>query len=336
MRASVWTTWGRWAGLAALVSAAAACGRVEAEVDASMLVDARVDIDAHVGIDGGVPDASSAEPARLEVAPLTFEFGPVALVGSSSPATFTFTNTGGQTATGCSAPQKSGDHASEFQITTDACGTMDLPAGGTCAVQVTARPTMDGLRTMTLSRSCTGGGMASTAVNGIAVNRPMFIFVTTAEGTGNMGGLIGADARCNTAGAAGSASGPKQKMWKALLSQRTGTIVNAKDRFVWTGPLFDMTGQMVTRNPSVWPWAATGTGGTTRRTEDNALAGSYAWTGSTIDGVAAPADCSGWTDGTTAFNGRAGETASFPNTAWFDSFNNGCSDTFFSLYCVSQ
>jgi hypothetical protein len=319
-----------------MISGAAACGRVEAELDASVQIDASMAVDARLEHDSAIADAASSDPPKLTVSPSTFEFGPVALASPSSPATFTFSNSGGQPATGCSAPQKSGDHASEFQITSDSCGTMDLGAGTSCTVQVTAKPTVDGLRTMTLSRSCAAGGMASTAANGIAVNRPMFIFVTTAETNGDLGGLTGADARCNTAGTAGSASGPKQKMWKALLSQRTGGVVNAKDRFVWTGPLFDMTGQMVTRNPSVWPWAATGTGGATRRTEDNVVAGSYAWTGSTIDGIAAPADCNGWTDGTTAFNGRAGETASFPNTAWFDSFNNGCSDTFFSLYCVSQ
>lgn len=31
-----------------------------------------------------------------------------------------------------------------------------------------------------------------------------------------------------------------------------------------------------------------------------------------------------------------GETAMLPDTAWFDSFDNMCSDTFFSLYSVSQ
>lgn len=78
------------------------------------------------------------------------------------------------------------------------------------------------------------------------------------------------------------------------------------------------------------------TGGNTRRTEKNEVAGSYTWTGSTIDGVAAASDCNGWTDDTTAFTPRAGETAYFPNTQWFDSFNAGCSDTFYALYCVSQ
>jgi hypothetical protein len=302
------------------------CGKVAVQVDAS----------GQSHPDSPMIDAAPSGPANLVVSPLTHEFGPVALQGTSSAATFTFTNAGAEPATGCSAPATSGGTPAEFAIASDTCGTMDLAGGASCTVQVTAKPTADGALTMTLSRTCTAGGTASTTVNGLTANRPMYIFATSTQSTGNLGGLAGADATCNTVAAAGSQSGPKNKTWKALISQKTGTQVDAKDRFVWTGPLYDMSGQMVTRNPSVWPWAATGTGGTTGRDENNVTAGSYTWTGSTIDGVAALADCSGWTDGTNSFNGRAGETGSFPSSGWFDSFNNSCSDTFFSLYCVSQ
>jgi hypothetical protein len=307
------------------MSAWMGCGEVKGHLpDASVL-------DGNAGI-----DAAPMGPAHLAVSPLTYEFGPVALLGTSTAATFTFMNTGAEPATGCSAPMKTGATPAEFAIASDTCGTSDLAGGASCTVQVTAKPTADGARTMTLTRTCSVGGTASTTADSLTANRPMYIFVTSTQSNGNLGGLAGADAKCATAGATGTQSAPKNKTWKALISVKTGTQVNAKDRFVWTGPLFDLSGQMTTRNPSVWPWAATGTGGTTRRDENNVTAGSYTWTGSTIDGLAALADCNGFTDGTSAFNGRAGETASFPNTAWFDSFNNGCADTFFSLYCVSQ
>jgi hypothetical protein len=291
--------------------------------------------DAAIDDTNGGPDVLSGPP-NLTVEPLTHDFGPVSLSATSTPFTVTFKNSGAESATGCTAPARSGANPTEFEITADTCGTADLAGGASCTVGVSAKPTLDGIRTMTLSRTCTAGGTATTTADGYVVNRPMYIFVTSAMTSGNLGGLAGADAKCAAAGAAGSQSGPKNRTWKALISQKTGTQTDAKDRFVWTGPLYDMSGQIVTRNPSVWPWAATGTGGTTARDENNVTAGSYTWTGSTIDGVAAPADCNGWADGTTAFNGRAGETGSFPGSGWFDSFNNGCSDTFFALYCVSQ
>lgn len=71
-------------------------------------------------------------------------------------------------------------------------------------------------------------------------------------------------------------------------------------------------------------------------TENGTLGGSYAWTGSTLDGVASPADCNAWTDGTNAFNGRVGETTFISSSTWIDSFTNQCSGTSYALYCISQ
>ena len=319
----------RWSKCLILTTlAGAGCGKVQPVTDAGGGGSA----DSTVQVDAG-----NVGPAALAVLPLAHQYGPVAVSGSSPPKMFTFSNTGAEPATGCSAPQKAGAHATDFDITSDACGTTDLAGGASCAVQVSAKPTMAGARTMTLTRTCTVGGTASTTANAIVVNEPMYAFVTAAETNGNLGGLSGADTKCQTAGAAGTVSGPKNKTWKALLSQTTTTVVNAKDRFVWSGPVYGMNGAILVPNPSSWPWSAlTSNLSAINLTQNGDAGGSYAWTGTQLDGTASAADCNGWTADTNAFMGRVGETTFISSSSWVDSYSNGCSDTFFALYCISQ
>jgi hypothetical protein len=311
----------------AAVLAAAACGEV----------DEHRHLDGGTGDTNGSADAAPMGPAMLTVTPMAHEFGPVAINGTSAVFKVTFKNTGGDPAMGCTAPTKGGLHPGEFTLTNDTCGTAELAGGASCTVDVVAKPTIDGIRTMTISRTCTAGGTATTTSNGYVVNRPMFIFSTSAETNGNLGGLAGADAKCAAAAATGSVSAPKALQWKALISQKTGTQVDAKDRIVWTGPLYDISGTVVTFDPSTWPWVGPASGGSNiRKTESGGVSGSYTWTGTAVDGTATTADCNGWVDGTQAHVGTAGETGNFPAANWINSFNNGCSDTFFALYCVSQ
>ena len=307
---------------------AAACGKVEAFVDAGA-DDART-------IDG------NADPgdAQLTVSPTSYQFGPVLVSSTSASATFTFENTGMATATGCAAPALSGANAADFTIVADSCGTADLDAGDTCTVMVSVTPSAVGVRTMTLARTCIEGGTATTVADEVMVNRPMYIFISSQSYIGNLGGLAGADQTCQALANAGTLTGPLGRTWKALLSQNTGTVVNAKDRFTWTGPVIDMANHIVTRDPSTWPWATA---------NDNSEVGvnesggppddSYVWTGSTIEGVSkgANSDCNGWTDeGSDGVSGWSGETANFPSNSWFDSFANTCGSQWFGLYCVSE
>lgn len=323
-----------------------ACGEVQSQSDAS-------DTDAAASSDGSVevadaapadagpdagPDAGGAP--QVTVSPSSYEFGPVPLSSTSATATFTFTNYGAASATGCSVPTLGGANAGDFTIAADNCGTSELAGGGGfCTVMVTVTPSVVGLRTTTLSRTCSVGGIASTAANGIAVNRPMYIFISSVSYTGDIGGLEGADDLCNTLGEAGTLSGPMNKTWKALLSKATGGVVNAKDRFVWTGPIFDLGGKMVTQDPSTWPWVDAGANSKIAVNESGGGPDdSYVWTGSTLAGLAKGEayDCNNWSDGTSNYNGWSGETGSFPAGSWFDSFGNGCGDPWFGLYCVSQ
>lgn len=97
----------------------------------------------------------------LAWSPLTNDFGNVNLGSSSANQTFTLTNSGGSTATGCSAPSIT--DTTNFTIATDNCGTNTLAGGSaTCTVLIHANPTTNGVKTTTLSRTCTWGGTAST------------------------------------------------------------------------------------------------------------------------------------------------------------------------------
>lgn len=290
-------------------------------------------------LDGGGSGGSGAS-AALEVSPKSYEFGSVAPNAVSSQVTFTFSNTGGSSATGCSAPATAGSNPGDFSIESDECGTMDLAANGTCTVRVAAKPTTAGAKKMTLSRTCLQGGTASTMADAIAVNRPMFIFITSTKYNGNLGGLAGADTICNNAGQAGLLTTGLNKQWKALLSMTTGgAVINAKDRFVWTGPLYNVNNDMVVQNPAMWPWVATSANANINKNQNGGPPGdAYVWSGSNVDGTAKPnLDCNGWTDESQSFQGRAGQTGDFPIVAtWFDSFTNFCDNQFFTLYCISQ
>jgi hypothetical protein len=69
----------------------------------------------------------------------------------------------------------------------------------------------------------------------------MNFFVSSAtSATGNLGGLVGADARCQ---ALAAAVGHGSKVWRAYLSTES-PVVNAKDR-IGPGPYYNAQGTMV-------------------------------------------------------------------------------------------
>ncbi|MBS1963148.1 MAG: choice-of-anchor D domain-containing protein, partial [Bdellovibrionales bacterium] len=124
---------------------------------------------------GGTPTTTANQivvngvSASLVWSPLTHDFGNVNVGSNSSTQSFTLTNTGGATATGCSAPALS--NSTDFTIVTDNCGTANLAgSNATCTVDVRANPTSSGAKATTLSRSCTFGGSASTTANQIVTS----------------------------------------------------------------------------------------------------------------------------------------------------------------------
>ena len=83
-------------------------------------------------------------------------------------------------------------------------------------------------------------------VRGAAANQQMTFFVTSAGSGqgGNLGGLAGADARCQ---AQASVAGAGNKTWRAYLSTQGPNAINARDR-IGSGPWYNAKGTMIARN----------------------------------------------------------------------------------------
>jgi hypothetical protein len=79
-----------------------------------------------------------------------------------------------------------------------------------------------------------------------AMAQEMSFFVTSAGSGqgGNLGGLAGADARCQ---ALASVAGAGDKMWRAYLSTQGANAVNARDR-IGPGPWYNANGEMIAEN----------------------------------------------------------------------------------------
>ena len=74
-----------------------------------------------------------------------------------------------------------------------------------------------------------------------ASNMSFFVTSTNPGKGGNLGGLAGADAHCQSLAQAAGAGG---KTWRAYLSTNT---VNAKDR-IGNGPWYNAKGQLIAQN----------------------------------------------------------------------------------------
>jgi hypothetical protein len=74
--------------------------------------------------------------------------------------------------------------------------------------------------------------------------QPMRFFVTSEDGTGNLGGLAGADAKCQRLAAA---AGAGDRTWRAYLSTQGPGAVNARDR-IGAGPWHNAKGEIIANN----------------------------------------------------------------------------------------
>lgn len=83
-------------------------------------------------------------------------------------------------------------------------------------------------------------------VRGAAATQSMTFFVTSAGSGqgGNLGGLAGADARCQ---ALASVAGAGNLTWRAYLSTQGPNAINARDR-IGSGPWYNAKGTMIARN----------------------------------------------------------------------------------------
>jgi hypothetical protein len=127
------------------------------------------------GAPGGTITAAlsgdAVEIGNLEIDPTANDFGDQTLNTTSASATFTIENTGGS-ATGTLSAVISGTGADQFPVVSggNGCQGVSLPAGGTCTVAVTFRPTTAGdkLASLTVTDSASGDiAIAALSGNGL-------------------------------------------------------------------------------------------------------------------------------------------------------------------------
>jgi hypothetical protein len=152
------------------------------------------------------------------------------------------------------------------------------------------------------------------------------VFLTSQTYTGDLGGLLGADAECQALADAAGLSGA----YKAWLSDSTTA---ARDRLTQaTVPYVRVDGTVVANsftdlvdgmimNPILL-------------TEMNTLGTSSAWTGTQPDGSATQANCQNWTSGAFDMTGTGG-TTQVVSGLWTDFVDARCFSTA-GLYCFEQ
>ncbi|HEX8795334.1 MAG TPA: hypothetical protein VF765_30505 [Polyangiaceae bacterium] len=176
----------------------------------------------------------------------------------------------------------------------------------------------------------------------VVVTGQKTVFVTSAVYAGNLGGLAGADSKCQTLASAAHLSGT----YMAWLSDATSTAASRLTHS--TGPYVLVDGTVVA---SDWTQLASGVlNSAIDKTEQNgsAAAGTAssqacfgvacAWTDTNADGTLAQGSysCKDWTSQSSNDNAVLGETSSTSN--YWSSFatSSGICDLTAPLYCVQQ
>jgi hypothetical protein len=153
------------------------------------------------------------------------------------------------------------------------------------------------------------------------------IFVSSRQYTGNLGGLDGADAKCQQLASSAGLCGT----FKAWLSDRAHS---ASSRLTHASvPYVHADGVRVVAND--WARLVSGTLLTWIDTDEkNGVASEYAWTDTTTTGDISTDSCEDWTLEATTETGRMGATNQV-SSAWTEGGWVNCSSTV-SLYCVQQ
>jgi hypothetical protein len=125
------------------------------------------------------------------------------------------------------------------------------------------------------------------------------VFVTSAA-NGNLGGLAGADALCQTrASAAGLANASDFKAWLS------DSFTDAKDHITTDGPWVRIDGVKVADNKADLVDSSLITA--ISLTEAGTYLGGYlVWTGTGVNGVKSANNCNNWSSGTNSFQGDGG------------------------------
>ena len=157
------------------------------------------------------------------------------------------------------------------------------------------------------------------------------VFLSSKAFSGNLGGLAGADAQCQSLAQGAGRPGT----FKAWLSDSTQP---AKDRLAHgTEPyvLFNAARSVVATSFAELTDGAL-LGSISRNEMGGPAAGvASAWTGSRADGTSAAETCGDWTSADLSRTGRSGTLG--PSAAsWTDGASTSCNTATMSLYCIEQ
>ena len=121
----------------------------------------------------------------LASSPISKGFASTVVGQTSAVTTFTVTNIG-PAMTGVLAASLTGLNANQFAIGTNGC-TMPLPVNGTCAIQVTFKPTATGVKMATLQVAGAPGGTLPIALTGTGVQAAVLALAPATQDFGSVG-----------------------------------------------------------------------------------------------------------------------------------------------------
>ena len=176
----------------------------------------------------------------------------------------------------------------------------------------------------------------SVALMNVAVaqqqNRPGFFVTSAGSGSGDLGGLAGADQRCQQLA---KATGAGNRTWRAYLSTNGPKGVNARDR-IGNGPWYNVKGVLIAQNLSQLHSDKANINGETALDEQGRQINPPGapnrhdiLTGSTADGMATDQTCNNWTssgDGSAMLGHHDRLTFGKPGSPWNAAHaSKGCS-----------
>lgn len=187
-------------------------------------------------------------------------------------------------------------------------------AAGSCTTNTPADTTDLAALTADLAVGASGDG---STVSDLAGKASMSFFIASEKGSANLGGLAGADARCDRLAKAAGVTGKKWAAYLSVYADNGAPAVNARDR-IGKGPWYNAKGDKIASSVQELHSATNNLNKTTALNENGAVIPGRGdpvnehdlLTGSNADGtVNAMATCRNWTsemDGVAGVNAAVG------------------------------
>lgn len=154
------------------------------------------------------------------------------------------------------------------------------------------------------------------------------VFVTSSTYNGNLGGLAGADAKCQAAADTAKIGGTT---WKAWISDGTASAATRLNQF--NGPYYLVNGRKIANN-----WSDLTNGGLNLSIDisetGSTVSNAEVWTGSYYNGGYSGASCTNWTSSSWSILGNTGLNSAV-NSVWTNYRQNWCGYSM-RLYCIEQ